>query len=213
MSIPTSDGKELTLTGGLPYHGGPGNNYSAHGIVAMVETLRKNPGEWGMVTANGGFLTEHSVGFYSTTPFRGRWKRPDHNKVQVDLNEMMVENAYTVSTCPNGAAVVDSCVASPLTRGVWRAAYREVFRYTVEHDAEGPSRLVVIGRLTTGSDQGQRFAAINTDEAVIKFMLETDHIIAGCTGNVSSEKISLGRGKQAVATFIPDGISIKKAKL
>ena len=35
-----SRGVPLTVTGGLPYHGGPGNAYVVHSIAKMVETLR-----------------------------------------------------------------------------------------------------------------------------------------------------------------------------
>ena len=38
-----SDGAQLTVTGGLPFHGGPGSNYSMHGVVAMVAKLREQP--------------------------------------------------------------------------------------------------------------------------------------------------------------------------
>merc|ERR1712176_1652394 len=44
IGIDYSDGYKLTVTGGLPFHGGPGNNYSLHGIVAMVEKLRMERG-------------------------------------------------------------------------------------------------------------------------------------------------------------------------
>ncbi len=64
-------GKQLTQTGGLPFFGGPGNNYSMHGIAAMVERLRANPGAKGLVLANGGFLTKEAVGVYSTEPQPG----------------------------------------------------------------------------------------------------------------------------------------------
>lgn len=33
LGFEATDGKELTLTGGLPFHGGPGSNYSMHGLV------------------------------------------------------------------------------------------------------------------------------------------------------------------------------------
>ena len=33
-------GKPLTVTGGLPFHGGPGNNYVGHSICKMIEVLR-----------------------------------------------------------------------------------------------------------------------------------------------------------------------------
>ena len=62
--------KPLTQTGGLPYFGGAGDNYSMHGIASMVDTLRGDPGSRGLVLANGGFLSKESAGIYST-------QRPD----------------------------------------------------------------------------------------------------------------------------------------
>ena len=59
--------RPLTLTGGLPFFGGPGNNYSMHGIVSMTEWLRQRPGETGLVLANGGWMTKEAVGVWSTT--------------------------------------------------------------------------------------------------------------------------------------------------
>ena len=61
-----SSQRTLTQTGGLPYFGGAGNNYSMHGIASMVETLRADPLSRGLVLANGGFLSKESVGVYST---------------------------------------------------------------------------------------------------------------------------------------------------
>ncbi|NKI15873.1 acetyl-CoA acetyltransferase [Spongiibacter sp. KMU-166] len=60
--------KELTVTGGLPYFGGAGNNYSLHAVAEMTSRLRKSPGQYGLVSANGGYLSKQSVGIYSTTP-------------------------------------------------------------------------------------------------------------------------------------------------
>jgi len=66
--------RPLTVTGGLSFAGGPWNNYVSHSISAMVERLRSDAGSVGFVTANGGFLTKHSFGVYSSeppsTPFR-----------------------------------------------------------------------------------------------------------------------------------------------
>lgn len=61
-----SDPRPLTLTGGLPFFGGPGNNYSLHGIAEMAAKLRANPGDYGLVLANGGWMTKEAVGVYST---------------------------------------------------------------------------------------------------------------------------------------------------
>jgi acetyl-CoA C-acetyltransferase len=68
LGLAPDDPRPLTVTGGLPFFGGAGNNYSMHGIARMAHILRQRPGARGLVTANGGFLSKYSVGLYSTTP-------------------------------------------------------------------------------------------------------------------------------------------------
>ncbi|MEL6567264.1 MAG: acetyl-CoA acetyltransferase [Pseudomonadota bacterium] len=63
---PQSETRPLTITGGLPFFGGPGNNYSLHGIVSMAERLRAQPDAFGLVLANGGWMTKEAAGVYST---------------------------------------------------------------------------------------------------------------------------------------------------
>jgi acetyl-CoA C-acetyltransferase len=60
--------RPLTVTGGLSFAGGPGNNYPTHAIATMVERLRAEPGAVGLVTALGWYITKHSIGVYGTTP-------------------------------------------------------------------------------------------------------------------------------------------------
>ena len=57
-----------TVTGGLPFFGGAGNNYSMHAIATMAERLRSAPDRFGLVLANGGFLSKQAVGIYSAMP-------------------------------------------------------------------------------------------------------------------------------------------------
>ena len=66
-----NDTRPFTLTGGLPFFGGPGNNYSLHGIAEMSRKLRKFPGDLGLVLANGGWMTKEAAGVYSTTKPKG----------------------------------------------------------------------------------------------------------------------------------------------
>ncbi|HVT78573.1 MAG TPA: acetyl-CoA acetyltransferase [Acidimicrobiales bacterium] len=79
---PFGDPRPLTQTGGLCFFGGPGNNYTTHGIASMVERLRAEPGI-GLVTGNGWYSTKHSLGIYSTTPpatpFRSANPQPELN--------------------------------------------------------------------------------------------------------------------------------------
>ncbi len=60
--------RPLTVTGGLTFGGGPGNNYTAHSLAAMVGALRDDPGTTGLLTGVGWYLTKHSVCLYGTEP-------------------------------------------------------------------------------------------------------------------------------------------------
>ena len=66
--------RSLTVTGGLPYAGGPASNYVLHAIATMVDVLRRDPGSVGMVSGVGMHMTKHVFGVYSTTP--GEWATP-----------------------------------------------------------------------------------------------------------------------------------------
>ena len=69
LGLPIDDPQRpLTVTGGLTFAGGPWNNYVMHSIATMAGLLRADPAAYGLITANGGFLTKHSFGVYSATP-------------------------------------------------------------------------------------------------------------------------------------------------
>ena len=60
--------RPLTLTGGLTFGGGPGNNYTSHGIARAVGALRAAPGTAALVTGLGWYATKHSIGVYASRP-------------------------------------------------------------------------------------------------------------------------------------------------
>lgn len=69
LGLATDDpNRPLTVTGGLTFAGGPWSNYVTHSIATLAELLVANPGKRGLITANGGFLTKHSFGVYSSEP-------------------------------------------------------------------------------------------------------------------------------------------------
>ena len=110
--------RQLTLTGGLPLGGGPGNNYSTHGIAQMVGTLRELSGDVGLVHANGGLVTKHAVGVYGTEP-PGDGFRSQSVQAAVD------------AAGSRAAAPPDH--AGPVT----------IEAYTVMHDRTGPTDALV----------------------------------------------------------------------
>jgi acetyl-CoA C-acetyltransferase len=68
LGIRSTDPRGLTVTGGLPYHGGPASGYLTHSIAAMVERLRAEPDTTGLVSGVGMHMTKHVFGVYAATP-------------------------------------------------------------------------------------------------------------------------------------------------
>ena len=73
LGIAESDARAaaVTVTGGLPYHGGPGSNYMTHSLAAMTERLRDDPGSHGVVSGVGMHMQKHAYGVWSTDPGAG----------------------------------------------------------------------------------------------------------------------------------------------
>lgn len=138
--------RQLTQTGGLTFAGGPLNNYVTHSIASMVTTLREDPGSIGLVTANGGFLTKHALGIYSTNP-------PPEPFRAVDVQDAVDQ----VPTTP----------AEPAHQGP-----ATIEAYTVMHDAEGADHGLVA--LTTPS--GGRTWGRVTDAAAMATMMAEESI-------------------------------------
>ena len=66
FGLDVDDPRGWTLTGGLPFFGGPGNNYSTHAIAEAVTRCRAAPGSFALVGANGGTMSKYAAGVYST---------------------------------------------------------------------------------------------------------------------------------------------------
>ncbi|MCK0174076.1 acetyl-CoA acetyltransferase [Mycolicibacterium sp. F2034L] len=103
LGLPVGDSaRPLTVTGGLTFAGGPWNNYVSHSIATMAERLVANPGQRGLITANGGYLTKHSVGVYGTEP-------PQHEFRWEDVqSEVDSEPARAVEVQWTGQGTVES---------------------------------------------------------------------------------------------------------
>src|ERR1700721_415501 len=86
--VAVDDPRGATVTGGLPYFGGPGNSYTLHAIATMVERLRDAGGrnETGVVNGMGWYAPEHSVGVYGTPPGSSGWTRGDTTAAQAQID-------------------------------------------------------------------------------------------------------------------------------
>jgi acetyl-CoA C-acetyltransferase len=68
MAITEEDPRPLTLTGGLGFFGGPGNNYNLHAIATLSGMIARDEKKTGLVTALGWFMHKHAAGIYSSNP-------------------------------------------------------------------------------------------------------------------------------------------------
>ena len=165
LGLATDDPRGLTVTGGLPYFGGAGNDYVMHSIVTMMEKLRGRPGTFGLCTGNGWYVTKHSAGIYSTAPVEGPWRRDDPNSYQKDIDAeahpQFVEQA-------SGRGAVET--------------------YTVVTDRKGKRFGIVVGR----DAQNRRFLAHTPDDdATLDWMMREDML--GRAGEVTPGPTSLFR--------------------
>ncbi len=85
LGIDVRDPRGLTVTGGLPYFGGPGNDYSLHAVATMAGRLREGGGR-GLVTGLGWYATKHSIGIYGSTPPPRGWRYADTATAQEEID-------------------------------------------------------------------------------------------------------------------------------
>jgi acetyl-CoA C-acetyltransferase len=84
LGLEDRDTRPLTVTGGLPYHGGAGSDYMTHSIATMADVLRRDPGSYGLVSGVGMHMTKHVYALYSTTP--GPVSPPEQERVQASVD-------------------------------------------------------------------------------------------------------------------------------
>ncbi len=147
IGISKDDKRNLTVTGGLPYFGGPWSNYSMHAVVAAVKLIRENSKLKIMVLANGGFNSYESIGIYGTVPPREPWSQRDDSIIQKSIN--------------------DKALPEHVEKG---EDFIKVDGYTILYDRDNkPKKAVFIGR-TKGD---VRTYALLEAEEIILLELET----------------------------------------
>jgi acetyl-CoA C-acetyltransferase len=142
LGLDPEDPRGLTVTGGLPFFGGPGNNYSMHAIAETIQRARSAPGRYGLVGANGGIMSKYSAGVYSTTPAAWTLDRSADLQAEIDGWAAPVQARYA-----DGPATIET--------------------YTVKHARDGARTGIVVGRL----DRSQaRFVAKGDDPDLLDLL-------------------------------------------
>ena len=166
---PVSD--QMSMTGGLSFFGGAGNNYSTHAIATVVEKLRQDRQAYGLVLANGGFMSKQSAGVYSAkTP--QAWAEISSEALQAEVDAQ-----------PECKLLNEDCTAV-------------IEAYTVRHDRNGITHAYLFAR----NDQGRVMAVAPADhratmQALHKFdnpVGQTVNIIHREGKNILSNPHTLG---------------------
>ncbi|MEB2345357.1 MAG: acetyl-CoA acetyltransferase [Deltaproteobacteria bacterium] len=148
LGIADDDPRPVTLTGGLPYAGGPGNAYTLHALARAAGRLRAAPGTHALVTGVGWYLSKHSAVVLGAAP------RPD-----------AAPAIGSIAVAPSTSLPVELAE---------EAAEGSVETYTVLFDREGaPVRGIVLARLADG-----RRAVANTppDRTLLEALAARDPI-------------------------------------
>lgn len=142
LGLSMDNSRPVTVTGGLPFFGGPGNNYSLHALAEVAVRLRGHASR-ALVTANGGILSKHAATVLSSEPSRAS---------HLNWNE---SNHLTVD-----------CVDIPARSIINRPHQGYIISYTVISRRQKPD----IGIVLAETVAGERFLASTTDSSVTESM-------------------------------------------
>ncbi|MFI1916473.1 crotonase/enoyl-CoA hydratase family protein [Nocardia sp. NPDC020380] len=156
LGLPSDDAKRpLTVTGGLTFGGGPGNNYGGHAVASLVQRLRAEPESFGLASSLGWYLTKHALGVYSATPPKQAFRHltpviehPPARPARSEYTGEAVVEAYTLPYDRHGDP--EAAIVSLLTPQGERVLLRS-------NDSELLTRLSeddLLGLPVTVSDEG-----------------------------------------------------------
>lgn len=147
IGLALDDPRGVTVTGGMSLFGGPGNNYTLHGIATVCERLRAAGRGSALVTANGGYLTKHSVGVYVRDAGEDCWEPPEGGELQARVD---AQRGPAVTDVADGAMTV--------------------LAHTVRYRRGEPEEGIAVGELAGG----ERCVATSSDAATIQSLLDED---------------------------------------
>jgi acetyl-CoA C-acetyltransferase len=139
--------RDLTVTGGMPFAGGPFNNYVLQATCRTAELLRQGKGKTALISSVSGILTKQAFGLLSTEP-------GPNGFVHVDVSE-------TVAAKIGERDVVEDY-----------AGVAKIAGYTVLHGRGQTPR----GLLLVDAPDGRR-ALVTTEHSAMLTSMETDEFV------------------------------------
>lgn len=141
IGLGLGDPRGHTVTGGLPYAGGPASGYLVHAIASTFDRLCKSPGR-ALVTGVGMHLAKHVAAVWSSTPEMALSGSPNLAGLQADVDAAQPRE--------------------PLLTG-W-AGPATVRAYTVAHGRDGAP---VQGLVVLDTTEGRALARVHESELLL----------------------------------------------
>ncbi|WP_324193852.1 type II toxin-antitoxin system Rv0910 family toxin [Nocardia blacklockiae] len=164
LGLPIDDpARTPSVTGGLTFGGGPGNNYGGHAVASLIPKLRAEPDTYGLATSLGWYVTKHALGVYSARPPRSPYRHlrpiiehPPARPARDHHDGPAVIEAYTVPFTRDGSPepAVVSLIAPDGARILLRSNDSALTAEFLDGDLLGLPVTVTAGRLEiTGRDR------------------------------------------------------------
>ena len=137
-SLNVPENKDKTITGGMPFAGGPLNNYMLHATAQMLMKIRKNTNEIGLITGVSGMMTKQALAIWGKEPVM------DFESMDVTAEAEKLEIPVPMSALQKGEAKVIGC--------------------TTLYEKFNPIKAVFYGE----DSQGHRLVLTSMEERIIK---------------------------------------------
>ena len=128
-ALKIKDKKDLTVTGGMSFAGGPLNSYMIHSTVKMLKEIRENNHKIGLVTGVSGMMTKQAFALWAKEPLIDF----SHKDVTKDAEEL--EKPIKISELKKGKGKIIGYTVLPKnkTDDEQEEEERETFLY-LDHD-------------------------------------------------------------------------------
>ena len=136
-SLNVPENADKTITGGMPFAGGPLNNYMLHATAQMLMKIRKNTNEIGLITGVSGMMTKQALAIWGKEPVM------DFESMDVTAEAEKLEIPVPMSDLKQGNAKIIGC--------------------TTLYEKINPSKAVFFAE----DSQGHRLVLTSTDNKII----------------------------------------------
>ena len=145
-SLNVPDNIDKTITGGMPFAGGPLNNYMLHATAQMLMRIREHTNDIGLITGVSGMMTKQALAIWGKDPLM------DFKVMDVTAEAEKLEIPVPMSNLKDGSAKVIGC--------------------TTLYEKFNPTKAVFYAE----DSQGHRLVLTSNEENIIKQVEEEECI-------------------------------------